>query len=107
MVNAYYDLDLGSPWKPYLGGGIGAAVVGFYDAGVDGFGNFSDDEDLVFAFQAAAGIGYEFTDNLTLYGGYRFLGTTEPELETHDGANTDFDSEFYSHNIEVGFRFTF
>ena len=105
MVNAYYDFDLGSPWTPYVGGGVGGAVVGFDGVDTQALGEFSEDEDLVFAFQAAAGIGYEFTDNLTLYGGYRFFGTTEPELE--DGAGTGFDSEFYSHSIEVGLRYTF
>ena len=107
MVNGYYDLDLGSSWKPYLGGGLGGAVVGFDNLETDAFGDLADDEDFVFAFQFAAGVGYEFTDNLALYGGYRFFGTTEPELETNDGNNTEFDSELFSHNIEVGLRYTF
>ena len=104
MVNAYYDFDLGSPWTPYVGAGLGAAVVGFENwraAGID----LADDEDLVFAFQGAAGLGYEFNDRFAVYGGYRFFGTTDPSLE--DDAGDDFDSEFYSHTIELGFRYIF
>lgn len=104
MFNAYYDFDLGSPWTPYVGGGIGAAVVGFNNWRVAGL-DLSDDDDLVFAFQGAAGLGYEFNDNFTLYGGYRFFGTTEPSLQNEAG--NAFDSEFYSHSVELGIRYTF
>ncbi len=107
MVNAYYDFDTGTPWRPYLGGGIGGAVVGFEDADTEAAGNFADDDDLVFAFQAAAGLGYEFNDNFTFYGGYRFFGTTPPDLETNDDLKTDFESEFFSHTVEVGIRYVF
>ena len=109
MVNAYYDFDFGSLWRPYVGGGFGGAIVGFNDLEGDVGAltlTFADeDDDLVFAFQAAVGIGYHFNDNFTLYGGYRFFGTTPAQIS--DVGNNNLETEFYSHSAELGIRYTF
>lgn len=109
MVNAYYDFDFGSPWRPYVGGGVGGAIVGFGkldgELGGAAFRFADDDDDLVFAFQAAVGIGYHFNDNFALYGGYRFFGTTPAQIS--DVGNNNLETEFYSHSAELGIRYTF
>jgi opacity protein-like surface antigen len=62
LVNAYYDLDLGLPLRPYVGGGIGAARVSIDS---DGGGLLDlDDEGTAFAWNLAAGLSYDLTQNL-------------------------------------------
>lgn len=93
MANAFYDFDLGSPLIPYLGGGIGAAVVTF-DSAVE-------EDDTVFAFQLGAGIGYEFTPNLVGSLDFRFFGTENPEV----ASGVDF--EYYNIALMAGLRVGF
>ncbi|MCY4420767.1 MAG: outer membrane beta-barrel protein [Gammaproteobacteria bacterium] len=66
--------------------------------------------DTVFAYQAAAGVSYQFKDNLVLRLGYRyqtsddlkFKGRSNPFGNTVN-TKTDFDVQF----IEIGFRYHF
>ena len=66
--------------------------------------------DTVFAYQAAAGVSYQFRDNLVLRLGYRyqtsddlkFKGRSNPFGNTVE-TKTDFDVQF----IEIGFRYHF
>ena len=66
--------------------------------------------DTVFAYQAAAGVSYQFRDNLVLRLGYRyqtsddlkFKGRSNPFGNTVN-TKTDFDVQF----IEIGFRYHF
>ena len=103
MANVYYDFRTGSPWVPYVGAGIGVAHV---MADVDILDvKVVDDADTVFAYQAMAGVSYFVQPDLVLFAGYRYFGTADPELE--DEAGGAFDSEYQSHNVEVGFRYAF
>ncbi len=106
MFNLYYDFDGGSVlgprfanWKPYIGAGVGGAVIDVDDA------DLRDDADVVLAYQARAGVGYEFTPSVTLSVGYRFFDTADPEFTAADGSR--FDSEYRSHTVEVGVRYSF
>lgn len=99
MLNAYYDFDTGTKWRPFIGAGIGAALIE-----VDGV-SLRDDEDTVLAYQARAGIAYQFTSSIIGTLGYRFLGTEDPELRSATG--TRFETEIQSHAVEVGLRFRF
>jgi len=65
MVNGLYNFDLGSPWTPYLGLGVGAASVRVSNVG----------HDWPFAWGAMAGIEYAVAPNLYLGAEYKFLGT--------------------------------
>ena len=107
MVNGYFDIDLGSGFVPFIGAGIGIAHI---DADVDVTvaGNnvsLTDDSDQVFAYQGIAGIAYHFTENVAASLQYSYLATTDPEFEDSGGA--PFDSEYQSHNVMAGLRFTF
>jgi opacity protein-like surface antigen len=94
MVNAALDVATGTIVEPYVFVGIGGANVS-----LDG-DDFDDEDDTVFAYQAGAGLGFAVTDAITLFAGYRFFGTTDPEFE-------GVDAEYHSHNIEGGIRFEF
>lgn len=107
MVNGFYDIDLGSGFAPYIGAGIGVAHVAA-DVDVSAGGatsTFVDDSDQVLAYQGIAGISYHFTENVAATVHYTYLATSDPELESGGGA--DFDSEYESHNVMAGLRFTF
>lgn len=94
MANVYYDFRFGSRLVPYVGGGLGLAVITFDFEG-------EDEDDSVLAWQVGAGLAYEATPNVAVTLGYSFLTTAEdPEF---DGL----EAEYVSHNVMVGLRYTF
>jgi len=103
MVNAFYDLPLNSRWSPYIGGGIGAANVKLTSGG--GAGN-TNDSDSEFAYQGMVGIGYspDTIPNTQWTLGYRYLATSDPKFAAAAGS---INTEYSSHNIELGAKFRF
>lgn len=104
MGNLWYDIDLGGKLKPFIGGGIGAARI---DANIDSIAGVPlnvGGDDTVFAYQAGVGVGYEINQNLVATLGYRFFGTDKPKFESQ---GVTVESEYRTHNIEVGMRFKF
>ena len=95
MVNLAVDILTWSIVKPYAMVGIGAANVTLESDDLD-----VDEDDTVFAYQAGAGLGFAVTERITLFGGYRYFATADPEFE-------GVDAEYGSHNIEAGVRFEF
>ena len=65
--------------------------------------------DTVFAYQAAAGVSYQFRDNLVLRLGYRYQASDDLKFRGKNNfgntvnTKTDFDVQF----IEIGFRYHF
>ncbi len=66
--------------------------------------------DTVFAYQAAAGVGYQWSDNIVLRLGYRYQTSDDLEFRGRSNAfgntvktKTDFDVQF----IEIGVRYHF
>lgn len=96
MVNTYYNIPLDDKVSPYLGAGIGAA----YNDNV---------EEFAFAYQAMAGVDFKVDEQGTLYGGYRYFGTTEFEENFSDAVlgNVTTKTDVSQHIVEVGYRFTF
>lgn len=97
MGNAYFDMPLQSPMKPYIGIGVGFADVNLE---VESGGFSSDDSDLVLAAQLMAGLSFEINPKTTLNFGYRYFTTTDPTF-------TGFSTEYSSHDFLVGARFWF
>lgn len=104
MANGYYDFDVGMKIKPYIGGGIGAARVSANDIRVNG-SQLVDDSDVVFAYQAIGGLGYDLTQNLTAFVEYRYFATLDPTFKATNGG--DYESQFMSHNAMLGLRYHF
>jgi opacity protein-like surface antigen len=100
MANAWYDIDTGTKFTPYVGGGIGVAKVKGnssrdYEADEqipDGhnltYASFSNTE---FAYQVGAGVDYSLTEDMTVGLGYKYLASG--------------DNDF--HTVNVGMRYTF
>lgn len=103
MASGFFDVPLRGGFKPYLGAGIGVANIAA-DASTLGV-SIVDDDDTVFAYQLMAGIGYEVHPQIVFFSGYRYFATEDPGFT--DAAGGDFDSEYQTHNIEVGFRYFF
>ena len=109
MSNVYYDFDLGSGWKPYVGGGLGVASVSLESKSASGI-TLADDKDTVFAYQAGGGVGYEFAASedhaITVSLDWRYFRTADP---TFKGAVTgaEFDTEIGGHEISLGIRYGF
>ena len=117
MANAWYDFNTGSPWKPFVGGGLGLARISINDVSITSLTllgvpiplaspvPLADDDDWVFAYQVGAGLGFEVTPTTTISLGYRFFGSADPDFT--DLAGIPFDAEYRSHNIEIGLRISF
>lgn len=104
MLNAYYDYDTGSAWRPYIDAGIGAARLTLKNVAASGV-PVVDAFDTVFAYQLGLGIGYELTKSLTVAVDYRYFTTLDPTFK--DAAGNSFNSEFTSHNLSLGIRYRF
>jgi len=83
MLEVTYTLPRLGSFRAYLGCGIGA-VYGIF-AG-DGTGLLGFDSDLAFGYQATAGLKYALSDDLEIGVAYRFLGTSEHELDSGFGS---------------------
>lgn len=95
MANAYYDIDTGSQWVPFIGAGIGWAKVDLNTPALP-----LGDNDNVFAYQFMAGVSYAIDDRWAVDAQYRFFGTQDATIQ-------DADFSMNSNNLLVGFRYSF
>ena len=96
MVNAFYDVDTGSAWTPFVGAGMGWSRID-----ISGYEfNGSDSEDDVFAYQLIGGVSYAFNEQWSVDAQYRFKGSSDATI---DGA----DFNVNSNDVMVGIRFSF
>ena len=105
MATGYYDIDTGSPVKPYLGLGIGVARVDVNDLRLAGSALTPVNvDDTVFAFQITAGASFEMNQNLDLTLHYRYFRTADPEFGS-GGVTTE--AEYRNHSVMAGVRYRF
>ena len=102
LINGYFDIPVNAKFKPFVTAGLGLAKVEINDFNIEGSGvaDWSDD-DVVFAWQVGAGMGYAVTDKVILEAKYRYFQTSDPEFE--DGTNM----EYSGHVILLGVRYHF
>ncbi len=103
MANGYLDIPTGTALTPYVGVGAGGAAV-WMDGGAGIFGNV-DDQDLVFAYQAIAGLSYRLSPEISIKADYRYFATTEATFASASGV--DLSTDLDSHNFMVGFTYHF
>ena len=105
FFNAYFDIPTGTPFTPYLGGGVGMA---FNYTGIKGEAlgaSVSRDRyDTTFAWNAGGGLSYAFTENVSADLGYRFIGTGYHEIKE---GGSKLGSAPYINEFYLGGRFTF
>jgi opacity protein-like surface antigen len=79
MLNGYYDIDFGQPWKPYVGAGIGYArnklrTITVTNPSVPGVVvPIAGDTDSGLAWSLGVGVGYALPNGMTLDVGYRYI----------------------------------
>ena len=101
MANGYYDIENDTAITPYVGAGIGFAVVD-----VDGYNNAGtsivSDDDTVFAYQGIAGVDFEVQDNVALFTEYKYFATSDVDVQAAGGST---DMNYDNHSIMAGVKF--
>lgn len=113
LANVYLDLGQFGGLTPYVGAGAGAAYVMIDDIESDNgdgsSGDWGDAEDWNFAWALMAGLAYEFSPNLALDVGYRYLNLGEVDSDDIEFGAGDGDftyEDLQAHEIRVGLRYT-
>lgn len=108
MANVWYDINLDSKFKPYLGGGAGWARTKVDGVLAETFGVLGGQsttfsvERSGFAFQLGAGVNYEIQDGVSIGLGYRFFHGPDIKNDVFIGKNNNrnlpvnFDNENHS-----------
>ncbi len=107
LLNAFYDFENRTGFTPYIGAGVGGAVVSL-DKVTDFTGTVANvnAEQTVFAFKGIVGGSLALTPRIDLTVDYSFFGTSDPEFE-NSATGGKIDSEIRSHNVNGGLRFRF
>lgn len=102
LGNVWFDLDTGTAFTPYIGGGIGA---GYLTAEGDiGLGDPIDLEGWGWAYQVGAGVQFDVADNIAVDLGYRYKAIVDADLEGNgDDAVADVSSHVVQAGLKIGF----
>jgi opacity protein-like surface antigen len=106
LANLWRDFDLGM-FQPYLGGGVGMALM---DVDLDfnpGVGEHSKDTTLAFAAQAGSGVRLDLTDTITLDLGYRFKAALGVLTEGNVGNDDHSFASYFTHIGQAGITWKF
>lgn len=109
FVSGYVDLGHYHGFSPYVGGGVGVAVLDLDDAvGFNSAGNptrLPGSSDTNFAWHASAGFSYAFSESVHLDTSWRYVdfGSVETEVDTIN--NTVEFEDIHAHEVRVGLRY--
>ena len=105
-ANAWYDIDTGTPFTPYVGAGAGGANV---SATIKDTPEYKG-TGWAFAYLGGAGVTYAITPQIEIDLGYRLLGALGVEVK-HANYVPDLDVSFtpsiMTHRLALGVRFAF
>jgi OOP family OmpA-OmpF porin len=108
LINLWFDLDgqsgLFHVVHPYLGGGLGGAIVGLHSVKVNG-SNWNNDSDLVFAYQGGAGLSFDLPHNLKLSLDYRYVQTNRGSFRAGIGNGDPVDLRYRTQTAMLTLRF--
>jgi opacity protein-like surface antigen len=104
MLNGVYDFDTKSPVTPYVGVGVGIAMVdvSFNPSGVV----IIEDDDSGFAYQLLAGLSWTMSEKTDLYVGYKYRASNDIESKVSLFPAT-LEVENQASILEVGMRVNF
>lgn len=109
-ANAFYDIDLGFAWKPYVGGGIGVTKISVEASSAATGTLLVDDHATVFSYQVGGGVGYEFPlpedRSITVSLDYRYFDAGEATFTGYT-SRRDFDASVSGNYVGVGLRYGF
>ncbi len=108
MVNALFDLDVGSPYVfPYIGAGVGYSAVSVKTPLIQ------NQSDSSFAYQAIAGLSFPIPPvvGLSLTAEYRYFalaGTRDFSFSPASNTRASYKlTENYNHSLMLGLRYAF
>ena len=108
MLNAYYDFNTCTKWTPYVGAGMGVAMLKFTAKDMAD-GEKESQKSYNFAWQIGAGVAYDLTKNVALDAGYRYIdagaATAEKNIDSDFRHRIKYDTA--AHEIYFGARYTF
>lgn len=105
MLNCVGEYEDYSPYYvPYIGVGIGAALISMNETSVEG-SPMIDDDSTAFAYQILTGLSFPLFKNLDFDLGYRYFGAVDPEFT--DSKNQKVNADYAYHNFEIGLRLGF
>jgi len=113
LANAKFQLPLACGLTPYIGGGAGFSIsildsdhITINDVSIDGTGS-----DVVFAYQAFAGLRYKINDRMGLSLEYHYFATESPTFKAEVAVGTDTDRMRFggaaTHALSIAFDFKF
>ncbi len=101
MVNGILEKPVTENIVPYVGAGLGVAVL---DGELGTLTSQFDFDETEFAFQGIAGFRTQLTESLGLLTEYRYYGTTEGTLRDRPTQASIDNFSFSSHNVLIGFQ---
>ena len=113
LLNAYYDFNTCTRWTPYIGAGMGVAMLKFTTNDMWSEGkNKESDRTYNFAWQIGAGVAYDLTKNIALDAGYRYINAGAAVANKSIYSGEGYYSEKHkidtaNHEIYLGARYTF
>lgn len=103
MANLIYDINTSGSLTPFIGAGLGLAMVDF--DGVDPVSTTSINDDATeFAYQGIAGLNYAFNERTSAYLRYQYLAS-DADLSAADGSSIE--GEYQNNIVSVGVTFRF
>jgi opacity protein-like surface antigen len=110
MASAYWDINTGSRWTPYIGGGIGWINQSMGKNTLERVGgsgtinriNTGSGSDDLFGWQAKAGVAYGVNWNTDIYGEVVYQGA-----ESFRAGRTSYDAIDNSWGFKIGARYRF
>jgi opacity protein-like surface antigen len=106
LGNLWYELDIGSGVKPYIGGGLGAGYATadtFFNGNIYGYGPGG----VGFAYQVGAGVTFDVSDSMSVDVGYRYKNILGVDFDDNDGSGVYEDGDVSSHVLQAGLTFKF
>jgi len=102
MANAIYDFNVGWPFTPHIGAGVGADEQ---TQNATTHAGATHSSDTVFAYQAIGGFEWNLSPALALDLDYRYFATLDPHFRTTAGVGIT--SSYSSHNIVASLVYRF
>lgn len=116
FVNTYWDINTGTRFTPYLGAGVGLSFIKskLKAEGYELSDRWSDStgskRETNFAWNLAAGLGWDITRSWSVEAGYRFVGLGSAKTKTYKdeyGSAYGKTGHVYQHQFALGVRYTF
>jgi len=104
LLNSFAEFPNSTRVTPYLGVGIGGALIKLDKLTVNSL-PMVDDSKLVLAYQGGCGVNMELTSSLQLDFGYRFFATDQPQFKEVDGRKIDL--KYHAHTVSIGLIYGF